>query len=351
MAEVRFPLGDAAGFPQDSGLAMLAPLTIRGLTLQPALFCAPMAELTHSAFRRLLADFGGCGAHVTEMLSGRKLLKEDLTRSPYSKRHPTEKRLFYQLMLRPDDPIAEIIARLRTVEPDAIDLNLACYAPVIRKMDACSRLFENVPALARVLQTVRGCWPGPLTAKIRLGSSTIGSEDRFVERLRVIEECGVDAITLHTRYFEDKFKRRSRHELFAWATAQTRLPIIANGDILGPQTLSEAPDRFAAVSGLMIGRMAVARPWLFASWNAPVSVDYPEVWHRLCGYIGDDFLPAVALRRMRLFTKYFARNFHFGHTLDKAMQSASTLDDMRARADAFFATPQPVFDVPNLQGL
>lgn len=327
------------------------PLTIRGLTLEPARLCAPMAELTHSAFRRLLAEFGGCGAHVTEMLSGRKLLTEDLSHSPYSKRHPTEKRLIYQLMLLPDDPIDTIIGRLSTVAPDAIDLNLACYAPVVRKLEACSRLFENLPALARVLETVRRCWPGPLTVKIRLGSSTIGSEARFAERLRVIEESGVDAITLHTRYFEDKFKRRSRHELFAWAVAQTRLPIIANGDILGPQTLRDAPALFASVAGVMLGRMAVARPWVFAAWDGPVAVDHGGVWRRLCDYIDEDFAPTVALRRVRLFTKYYARNFHFGHTLHAAMQGAPTLDIMRERADAFFSSPQPLFETPYLQGL
>ncbi|MDA0578234.1 MAG: tRNA-dihydrouridine synthase family protein [Verrucomicrobia bacterium] len=331
---------------------MFSSLTIRGLSLKPARFCAPLAEITHSAFRRLLTDFGGCGAHFTEMLSGRKLLKEDLQRSPYSRRAPAEKRLFYQLMLRPDDPVDQIIDRLATVGPDAIDLNLACYAPVIRRLDACSQLFENLPSLIRVLRATRRAWPGPLTVKIRLGSAAAGNEARFVERLRAIEDSGVDAITLHTRFFEDKFKRRSRHELFAWATAQTRLPIIANGDILGEGTLTEHPAHFQSVAGIMIGRMAVARPWLFAAWNQqPVTIDHAEIWRRLHGYIAADFPENIALRRIRLFTKYYARNFHFGHTLDMAIQNAPSLEAMHARAGDFFATPQALFREPCLQGL
>ena len=330
---------------------MFTSLTIRNLTLQPARFCAPLAEITHSAFRRLLGDFGGCGAHFTEMLSGSKLLDEDLLRSPYCKRHASEPRLIYQLMLRAGDPIDRIIDRLATVAPDGIDINLACYAPVIRQMDAGSRLFENLPALEGVLTEVRRCWPGPLTVKIRLGSSTIGTEDRFVERLRVIESSGVDAITLHTRYFEDKFKRRSRHELFAWAASQTSLPVIANGDIFGPTMLREQAARFDAVAGVMIGRMAVARPWIFAAWDAPVAIDYGEVWRRLWGYIGEDFVPAIAMRRVGLFTKYYARNFHFGHAFYTAVHNAATMEAMREVADRFFAGPQAVFSEPSLQGL
>ncbi len=330
---------------------MFEALTLRGLTLKPARFCAPLAELTHSAFRRLLADFGGCGAHFTEMLSGRKLLKEDFEKSPFCRRNASESRLFYQLMLRPDDPIGEIVARVAAVSPDGIDLNLACYAPVIRRLDAGGRLFENVDELSRVVKTVRDCWPGPLTVKIRLGSSAPGTEARFVERVRVIEDCGVDAIILHTRYLENRLRGDARHGLLPWAAAQTRLPVIANGDIAGPASVQAAGTAFQSVAGIMVGRMAVAKPWLFAAWDRPVTVDYAEVWRRLLGYIAEDFAPDVALRRVRLFTRYFARNFHFGHSLDKAMQGARTLDAMRERAEAFFAAPQAVFATPSFAGL
>lgn len=326
-------------------------LTLRGLTLKPARVCAPLAELTHSAFRRLLGDYGGCGAHYTEMLAARKLLHEDPDVSPYLKRHHRDIPLFYQLLFSPEDPVERIVERVAQMGPDGIDLNLACYAPVIRNIDAGARMFENPVALARILRGVRAKWNGPLTVKIRLGSSTAGSEGRFVERLRVLEDGGVDAIALHVRFFEDKFKRRARHEMFAWATAQTRLPIIANGDLTGPAQLRQHATLFSSVSGFMLGRMAVAQPWLFAGWHEPVAVDYPEVWHRLCRYIEEDFEPAIAIRRLRLFTKYYGRNFHFGHTLTMAIQNAPDLATARARCDAFFAVPQPVFADVSLLGL
>jgi tRNA-dihydrouridine synthase len=324
---------------------------IRGQRFAPGLFCAPLAEVTHSAFRRLVAEFGGCGALFTEMLSGRQILKEDLVNSPYVKRRPVEKKVFYQLMLRPADPVEEIIGRLGEISPDGIDINLACYAPVIRQLDAGSGLFENPVALAAVLQAARKSWNGPLTVKIRLGHSTIGAEDRFVERLRIIEDSGIDAITLHTRFFEDKFKRRSRHELFAWATTLTKLPVIANGDITSARLLSENASLFQTVSGFMIGRLAIARPWIFAAWDQPVEIDYAEVWRKLHAYICEDFAPEIAIKRIRLFTKYYARNFHFGHTFNKAVHNAPDCAGARERADEFFSSPQPVFAEPSLAGI
>ncbi len=330
---------------------MIPRITIRGVEFSPGLFCAPLAEVTHSAFRRLVAEFGGCGALFTEMLNGREILREDFQRSPYVLRRPVEKKVFYQLMLRSSDPVEQIIGRLAENHPDGIDINLACYAPVIRQLDAGSGLFENPIALASVLQSARASWSGPLTVKIRLGHSTIGAEDRFAERLRIIENSGIDAITLHTRFFEDKFKRRSRHELFAWATTLTKLPIIANGDITGARIVRDNAALFQTVAGFMIGRMAIAKPWIFAAWNQPVEINYAEVWRRLHDYICEDFEPEIAIKRMRLFTKYYARNFHFGHTFSSAIQNAPDMDAARSCAEEFFGVPQAVFEEPSMMGI
>jgi tRNA-dihydrouridine synthase len=254
-------------------------------------------------------------------------------------------------MVLPTDPVDRIVGRLSELQPDGLDVNLACYAPVVRKIDACSRLYENLPALKTVLEAMRRHWPGLLTVKIRLGHATIGAEDRFIERLRVIEDCGVDAITLHVRFFEDKFKRRARHELFSWASSLTRLPIIANGDITSAKMLRENEELFQSVSGVMVGRMAIAQPWIFAAWNRPVQVDYREVWHRLHAYVCEDFPAVTALRRIKLFTKYYARNFVFGHNFNTSVSNAPTLDAARERADAFFDVSMDTHAEPSLMGL
>src|SRR4030095_4358611 len=111
-------------------------LRIGRLTLPSRLLRAPLREVTHSAFRRLIAELGGCGLQFTEMLSGRALLSEDLRNSPYVKRRPVERVVFYQLMLRPGDPIERIVGRLADIAPDGIDVNLACDAPAIRLLCA-----------------------------------------------------------------------------------------------------------------------------------------------------------------------------------------------------------------------
>ncbi len=330
---------------------MFSETILRGVTFRPALFCAPLAAITHSAFRRLVGELGGCGAFWTEMLSAKQILNEDLQQSPYLRRRPIEGKVIYQLMVRDADRLDRVIGRLSEIAPDGIDLNLACHAPAIRRLDAGSQLFENLPALESVLKTARARWPGLLTVKIRLGRNTPDWKERFVERMKRFEDSGVDAVVLHPRFFEDKFKRRARHELFAWAASLTRLPLIANGDITGPETIRNAADLFKPACGLMIGRMAAAQPWVFASWNPSLNIDHADVWRRLFDYLCEDFEPEIAIRRIKIFTEYYARNFQFGHSFYTAVQNAPTLDAVRERADAFFAaSPALNAEVP-LMGL
>ena len=330
---------------------MFSELTLRGIPFRPARFLAPMAEITHSAFRRLVAEFGGCGGFWTEMLAAKQILTEDLRQSPWLRRRPAEGRVIYQLMVCGTDRLDRILGRLSEIGPDGIDLNLACDAPSIRGVDAGSGLFENLDGLSAILREARRCWPGLLTVKIRLGRDAPGWKERLTERMRLFEESGVDAVILHPRFFEDKFKRRARHELYAWAASLTRLPLIANGDITGPGTIRESPALFEPTRGLMIGRMAVVRPWLFASWEKPVNADYAGTWNRLCDYVCEDFPPERALGRMKVFTKYYARNFRFGHGFDTAVQNAPTLEAARERAGAFLGASPALDAEPSLMGL
>ena len=331
---------------------MHSSLTLKGTVFSPPRFCAPMAGVTHSAFRRLLSEFGGYGALFTEMLAGRALLGECVGRSPYTRRRPEEGRVIYQLLLRDADRLSEMVERLKPCEPAGLDLNCACPAPDARFQKAGGELFEDPVRLSAILTGLRAVWAGPLSVKIRLGKNTPGWEERLAQRLRLFEECGVDAVIVHPRFFDEKLKRSSRLNLLPWLVTLTRLPLVASGDIAGPATVAAHPDWFAGVAGIMIGRMAVARPWLFADWDQPPrSPDYREVWFRLCAYVCEDFPPEKAFLRMKQFTAYYARNFAFGQQLAAASQSAPDLETQRDRAARFFDSPQPIVSQPDFSGV
>jgi tRNA-dihydrouridine synthase len=285
------------------------------------------------------------------MLAARQILSENFRRSPWLRRRPQETHLVYQLMVSAEDPIERVLGRLEEAGVDALDLNLACHSRAARSCVAGSALFADYDSLGLVLQKVRKHWPHLLTAKIRFGHDGPDWQARFIERLRLLEESGLDAIILHARFVEERFRRRARHELFPWAAGLTRLPLIANGDLTDPEAIRQVGSNFQPVSGIMLGRIAVARPWIFATWDQPVEIDLSAIWDRMYEYIMEDFAADQALRRLQMFTKYFAANFKFGHQFNVDLARAASLPEMRDRAQAFFARNPATVERPNFSGL
>ncbi len=335
--------------------ARKAPLSFRGPAqaarnpLSPALFCAPMAGVTHCAFRRLLADFGGYSAIYTELLASRQLVHEDAGKSTYLKRRAEEGNVIYQLLLTGHDPIPEIIASILPLNPAAIDINCGCGGRYVRQAGGGVALFENRASLEKVIKAVRHEYDGLLLLKIRLGREVPDWREPFLERIRIIEDCGADAITLHPRFAGQHMKRGPKHELFSWLADNTGLPVIANGDILGPATIARNPEHFEKTAGIMVGRMAIVCPWLFAAWDNPgLKVDHLKTWLTFYDYLLEDFSEKDALGPLKLFSKYYAQNFSFGHTLYTATRTAPTVQSLREHAIRFMSDEPAMIGPPSL---
>jgi tRNA-dihydrouridine synthase len=286
------------------------------------------------------------------MLSAKALLHEDVGNTPFTKKRPSEGSVWYQLVLAADKNIPEVVDRLARAQPAALDLNAACPAPEMTVQGCGAALFRDPERFAGALSALRRSWSGPLTVKCRLGDEEPAWREKFVERLRIMESEGIDAVFVHPRFFKDKLKRRARWELFAWVASQTKVPVIANGDVASARQLEESGELFAPVSGLMVGRMAVVKPWIFRELaGEPVAVDYAATWSAFYRYVLDDFPPEKAIGRIKEFSKYFGQNFMFGHEFFRLVQSAVTLEAMRERAMGFLEAGPKVTNHPTVKGL
>ncbi len=312
-------------------------ICIDGKIISPALILAPMAGITNSAFRRLLSDFGGYGALTTEMLSASAFLHEDPARSAFSRRRDCEGAVVYQIRTSGEEDLEAAFAKLEEQEPVAIDLNLGCPAPEIQNHGSGAALFRDFARLKKVLKRIRACYRGSLTVKCRLGDDPDNWREPFLERLKLFEDSNVHAITVHPRFSTEKLKRRARWNEFPWITAQTRLPVIGNGDIRSVRNVEANWNLFSSLSGLMLGRIVAQKPWIFREFAGQPfpQIDYMEVWDRLYRYTLEDMRPERAIGRIKEFTAYFSNNFFFGHELFKRTQNARSVSEARDAAMKF----------------
>ena len=319
-------------------MELFKSLVVDGKTFTPALFLAPMAGITHSAFRRLVSDFGGYGALTTEMLSATAFNRENPAVSPFSRRRNCEGPVIYQVRTSGEDILEDVITKLETQKPAAIDLNLGCPAPEIQKQASGAALFRDFKRLSRVLSRIRAVYNGTLFVKCRLGDDPENWRAPFVERLRLFEDNGVHAVTVHPRFSNEKLKRRARWREFPWIAAQTGLPVVGNGDIRSTLDVIEHREFFEPLAGLMLGRIAAQKPWIFREFSGlqPINFSHADIWDRLYSYTIEDFPPEKALGRIKEFTSYFAQNFFFGHELFRVSRRARNIEELRSAALRFF---------------
>jgi tRNA-dihydrouridine synthase B len=312
-------------------------MSLNGKIIAPALFLAPMAGITNSAFRRLLSDFGGYGALTTEMLSASAFLHENTAKSAFSKRRDCEGLVIYQLRISGKENLEAVFAKLEAQKPVAIDINLGCPAPEIQHQASGAALFRDFERLKQVLTRIRACYKGTLTVKCRLGDDPERWRESFVDRLRLFEDSDIHCITVHPRFSTEKLKRRARWQEFPWIASQTRLPVVGNGDIRSLRDVQDNPAYFGPLAGLMLGRIVAQKPWIFREFagHSPQKIQHSEVWDRLYKYTSEDLPPERAFGRMKEFTAHFSGNFFFGHELQKRIQKARNVFEVREAAMRF----------------
>ncbi len=312
-------------------------LVIGNCTVTPPLALAPMVGLSHSALRLLILELGGIGLFFSEMLSVGKLPGENERISPFLSRTPEENPLFYQIFTGHGQDLLPAIERLNSLNAQGIDLNLGCPAPALKKLGAGS--FMGRDLIQDTVRTIRAATALPLSAKIRLGKTL--DEKTLVSFCQMLENEGVDMLTVHGRLNGEKFCRKVRWDWIGKVKSNVTIPVLANGGIFSVEDARRCLEQSGA-DGLMLGRGAAIRPWIFADiahslYGIPLIErgSLSDIYFRFVTLLEERFQPERRLGRLKQFTHYYAENFAFGHHLAFAVQNAKHMKEASERALEF----------------
>ena len=227
--------------------------------LQNRLILAPMAGVTDRPFRQLCRAHGAALA-VSEMVSADTSL--------YASRK-TLKRLDHRgepgpiaVQIVGSDPRKLAEAARVNVDRGAeiIDINMGCPKKKVCKVAAGSALMRDERLVGRILEQVVAAVDVPVTLKTRTGWSP--QERNGVRIARIAEQAGIQALAVHGRTRACGFAGEAEYATIAEIRAAVRIPLIANGDIDSPAKARRVLEETGA-DGLMIGRAAQGRPWIF----------------------------------------------------------------------------------------
>jgi tRNA-dihydrouridine synthase len=109
----------------------------------------------------------------------------------------------------------------------------------------------------RIVRAMREAGGVPVSAKLRLGADAV----RLDSVADALLEAGVDALAVHGRTARQKYDGRADWEPVVALASRSPVPVIGSGDVTDA---AQARARMAQGVGVMVGRGALGRPWLFA---------------------------------------------------------------------------------------
>lgn len=233
-------------------------MEIGKVQINQPLALAPMEDVTDIAFRIICRRLGA-DLLYTEFTSSEALIRE----APKALRKITvsdeERPVAIQLFGGLDTSMEGAAAVAERMKPDFIDINCGCWVKDVALRGAGSGLLRDLPRFEAIVRsTVRGTVL-PVTVKTRLGWDK--NSINILDVARMVEDAGAKALTVHCR------TRDMGHDGNAdWGWLEKiknilSIPLLGNGDVRSPD---DAARMFqTGCDGVMIGRAAIANPWIF----------------------------------------------------------------------------------------
>lgn len=306
------------------------------------LVLAPMAGVTDRPFRQLCKKLGA-GLAVSEMVSSNSLLwgsEKTMRRANHDGEVEPK-----SIQIAGADPSMMAEAARYNVDNGAqiIDINMGCPAKKVCNVMAGSALLQDEPLVGRILNAIVGAVNVPVTLKIRTGWDT--SHRNGIIIAKIAESEGIQALSVHGRTRACAYKGEAEYETIAAIKDAVSLPVIANGDITSPEKAKYVLE-YTQADGIMIGRAAQGRPWIFREINHYLETgeklpepDLTEVrdimlehLHNLYEFYGE----YTGVRIARKHISWYSKGQRHGAAFRQSINRVETLDEQLRKTKEFF---------------
>lgn len=325
------------------------PLRIGSRTLSSRLVSAPMVFVGNIAQRALVDGYGGCGLFFSEMCSSGRIPHERPANSLfYTWRSEERERLVVQIVGSDKNKMADAARRIEGEGLFGVDINMGCSSRAICLTRAGAALLKEPDEALAIVDAVRAAVEFPLMVKYRIGWRD--DPEASIRMAKRFESVGVDALTFHPRVAPDKRTRPPKWDYIRRVKEAVSVPVFGNGNVFSREDCLKMLTT-TGCDGVSLGRIAIARPWVFSDWTRGGRMKetvFIDALNRLSGLMERYFPAAQALRRFQRMAEYFCTNFRFGHSLHKAILGARNMEDIQTALHAFFSRPLDLALHPNL---
>ena len=313
----------------------IKPLKIENVNLDNNIILAPMAGITDLPFR-LVCEKYNPGLVCTEMVSAKALFYGD-EKTKKLLNIEGEKRPIAVQIFGSDVESMKFAAEYVSEFADIVDINMGCPAQKIVKNGDGSKLLLNLNLAGEIISQVVKASKVPVTVKFRKG----WDDENIVacEMAKVAEDSGASAITIHGRTREEFYSGVADWDIIKQVKNAVKIPVIGNGDIKSPEDALNFFEK-TGVDGIMIGRGAIGRPWIFKQvedyLNSGVyDKEFPSNEQKLNIMLehleleirekGED----IGVKEMRKHFTYYVKNLKDTSTIRQRLNRLNSYKDVR----------------------
>jgi tRNA-dihydrouridine synthase B len=330
-------------------------MKIGSVNLPSPFAIAPMAGMTDTAFRRLVKRHGGCGLVVSEMVSSEGLVRGIDRTLEYAEYTEEERPISIQIFGGDPEKMAAAAQIVEGMGADIVDVNMGCPVPKIAKHNAGCSLMREPRHAADVIAAMAKAVKIPVTVKMRAGWN---DEHRNAPTLaKMVQDAGASAIAVHGRTAEQSYSGSADWDLVAQIAGDLSIPVFGSGDCVEPEQVVQKMR--SGVQGVLVGRGVLRNPWILAqstdlmAGRPPRAVTMEDRGQFLLDYIDllmqervDDARAMThdrwVVNKLRALGSWYTKGLDNGSHLRTAINSADSLERLRATITSFFMAPAVV---------
>jgi tRNA-dihydrouridine synthase A len=230
---------------------------------------APMMDRTDRHYRYFMRQISRCTLLYTEMITCQAIIHGD--RPKLLDFSEVEKPLILQLGGDNSRLLAECAKIGEDWGYDAINLNIGCPSPRVQNGNFGACLMTQPELVAQAVGAMQRAVKIPITVKHRIGVDECDRYEDMVNFVRIVSEAGCTNFSVHARkaWLQGLSPKENRDvpplrygDVYRLKQDFPQLFIEINGGIT---TIEQTKAHLESLDGVMVGRAAYDRPYIFAT--------------------------------------------------------------------------------------
>lgn len=307
---------------------------------------APMADVTNSAFRKIIKEMGADLIYA-EMVSDKALVYQNQKTIDLLKMSEEERPISQQIFGSDVDSFCEAAKIVEsTMHPDIIDINMGCPVPkVALRAQAGSALLKNPEKIYEIVKGVVESVKVPVTVKIRSGWDE--KNINAVEVAQICEKAGAKAIAIHARTRSQGYSGKADWSIIKEVKESVNIPVIGNGDVTSPELAKKMLEE-TGCDAVMIGRGVLGNPWLIKEIKTYLEtgelLDKPSVDERIkmikkhVNLLMEDKPLKVVLLEMRSHILWYLKGLPNSSEIKTKICAAKSIEEVFEVLDSYVNT-------------